>query len=282
MKAHSFDSRTCILGEGALWHPLRQQLFWFDILKKNLFSRIGHKVLSWSFDDTVSAAGWVSQETLLIASARALFLFNMEKATIELIVDLEKDNPITRSNDGRADPFGGFWIGTMGLDAEIGAGAIYRFYRGELRKVHDNITISNAICFSPDNHYAYFCDTWQRQILRQRLDDKGWPSERAEVFIDLNKQGLNPDGAVVDALGNLWSAQWNASRVACYNSSGQFLHAIKFPAKQITCPAFGGPQLSTLYATSAQIGITNPKSYDGQVYQVDTQTRGQAEHQVIL
>ena len=87
------------------------------------------------------------QNSLLIASESALEVFDILTGRTDRIVALEADNPKTRSNDGRADPWGGFWIGTMAKDHEKHAGAIYRYYRGELRKLLPNISISNAICF---------------------------------------------------------------------------------------------------------------------------------------
>ena len=176
MTPQVFDPRACRLGEGALWHPLREQLFWFDILGKRLLSRTGKTPLEWRFEEHVSAAGWVDSGRLLIASETALFLFDLNDGTRTDVVPLEADNPVTRSNDGRADPWGGFWIGTMGKNAEAGAGAIYRYYKGKLRRLFTNITISNAICFSPDTHYAYFTDTRTRCIMRQALGAEGWPN----------------------------------------------------------------------------------------------------------
>ena len=144
-----FDNRPCDLGEGPLWHPERQQLFWFDITNSLLRSRDDDHALEWRFDRMVSAAGWVDRDHLLIASERDLVLFDLRTEAETLVIDLEADNPITRSNDGRIDPLGGFWIGTMGKEAEAGAGAIYRFYRGELRRLYPDISIPNAISFAP-------------------------------------------------------------------------------------------------------------------------------------
>lgn len=277
-----FDSRVCALGEGPLWHPLRGQLFWFDILGKRLLSRAGEEALVWQFDRHVSAAGWVSRGEVLIASESGLFLFNLERGEETPIAALEADNPVTRSNDGRADPWGGFWIGTMGKNAEPGAGAIYRFYQGQITQLFDGITISNSICFAPDRSCAYFTDTPSRQIMRQALDGEGWPVGAAQVFVDLRAEGLNPDGSVVDVEGRLWNAQWGASRVACYAPDGQFVSAETFAGTQISCPAFGGPAMNTLFATSAATGLDAPRAVDGQTLAVEAQAQGQAEHRVIL
>ena len=277
-----FDKRPCSLGEGPLWHPLRKQLFWFDINNKKMLSRIGDTPLEWQFDEHVSAAGWISENQLLIASETELFTFDIETQARHHIHPLEAENPITRSNDGRADPWGGFWIGTMGKHAEQDAGAIYRFFKGTLELLYSDITISNSICFSPDRRFAYYTDTPTKQIMRQALDHEGWPEGSSEVFIDLNEEDLNPDGSVVDAEGCLWNAQWGASRVARYSPEGQFLTAVSFPALQTSCPAFGGKDLQTLFVTTASESLTSPSTDQGRTYFQTLDIQGQSEHQVIL
>jgi len=276
-----FDDRRCTLGEGPLWHPTRHQLFWFDIIGKRLLTRDASGPREWTFDNHVSAAGWVDQTTLLIASDKGLHRFDIDTGHSDLVTALEADIPLTRSNDGRADPWGGFWIGTMGYNSEPGAGAIYRYYKGELRKLFSQITVPNAICFAPDQLHAYFTDTPTRIINRQPLDPKsGWPLGTASVFVDLNADGLNPDGAVIDAQGNLWNAQWEASRVAVYSPKGQLTHAIELPALKTTCPAFGGDDLKTLFCTSAAEGLDGKD--DGLTFSLQQKAKGQREHQVQL
>lgn len=281
MGAEIFDNRICELGEGPLWHPLRQQMFWFDILGKKLLTRVDGAEQEWTFDEHVSAAGWVDVDTLMIASETGLYRFDLSSGERELLVALEADNAATRSNDGRADPQGGFWIGTMGFNGEPGAGAIYRYYRGELRKLFGDISISNSICFGPSGDVAYYSDTAKKTIMQVALDEAGWPVGEPTVFVDVNEDGLNPDGSVVDAAGNLWNAQWGVNRVACYSPDGQLLTAIEFDAVQISCPAFGGADLNDLYATSAAVGLSGDA--EGKTFVISLpDATGQAEHQVIL
>ncbi|ASP36884.1 SMP-30/gluconolactonase/LRE family protein [Labrenzia sp. VG12] len=275
-----FDDRRCTLGEGPLWHPERQQMFWFDILNRQLLSREGDTPLVWQFDEYVSAAGWVNRSELMIASQSKLFLFNLDTGASEKLCDLEADNPVTRSNDGRADPKGGFWIGTMGINAEKGAGAIYRFQHGQLHKLFGDITISNAICFAPDGETAYFADTETQVIQKVALDDAGWPTGSPEPFVDLSAENLNPDGAVVDADGCLWNAQWGASRVARYTPDGRFVDAVSLPGKQATCPAFGGSDLTSLFSTTAADGLSGEE--EGRTYVAEVGAKGQNEHRVAL
>ncbi len=285
--SHVYDDRPCELGEGPLWHPERKQLFWFDILSNRLMSREGNQARVWEFEEHVSAAGWLDNETLLIASETGLWRFELGSHAKDLIVPIEADNPVTRSNDGRADPWGGFWIGTMGKNAEKGAGSIYRYWKGELRPLVRDVTISNAICFAPDRACAYYSDTLTKQVMRWELDaETGWPIGEAAVFLDLQSDGLNPDGAVVDSTGNIWIAQWGASRVAAYTPAGQFLKSVHFNAKHTSCPSFGGNDLTTLFCTSARQGLeadTLTKTpTNGMTLAAANVGEGQAEHRVII
>jgi len=278
-----FDDRTCLLGEGPLWHVTRDQLYWFDIIGKRLMTRTADGPQEWQFDHYVSAAGWVDHTHLLIASDVELFVFNLTEGTQRHLTPLEADTPNTRSNDGRADPQGGFWIGTMGLNAEAGAGALYRYYRGELRQLRAGVSIPNATCFAPDGKSAYFADTAEHIVWRYALDKDGWPNAAPEIYLDHRKSGINPDGAVVDAAGNFWCAEWGGSRVACYDLGGKFLEEIALPAPQPSCPAFGAGHL---YVTTALQGLpidgTDMASHSGKTLRIAVSTAGQPEHQVIL
>lgn len=287
MTAEVFDSTACQLGEGPLWHPERGQLFWFDIVGCRLHTRDGSGPRTWSFGENVSAAGWVSRDELLIASETQLFLFEVETGRSHHVAPLEADIPATRSNDGRADPWGGFWIGTMGKKAEPGLGSIYRYYRGEVRRLYPDISITNAICFAPDRSVAYWTDTNVGIIMRQRLDaDTGWPEGAPEAWLTLDPKSSRPDGAVVDAAGNLWNAQWGGHRVACYAPDGTLLRAVEFPAAHTSCPAFGGDDMSTLFCTSARQGLPDEalaaEPRNGMTFMARGIARGQAEHRVIL
>jgi sugar lactone lactonase YvrE len=282
-----FDTRICELGEGPLWHPLRKQLFWFDINGKRLLTQKDGVQNEWVFDAHFSAAGWVDQDTLIVASETALWRMDLTSGNRAHIVALEADNPMTRSNDGRADPWGGFWIGTMGKSAEPKAGAIYRFFKGELRKLISDITISNAICFDQAQRCAYYTDTVTGHLMRFPLDSEtGWPAGQAELFLDLTPEGLNPDGAVVDAAGNIWIAQWGASRVAAYDPKGGFVKAISVGGEQASCPAFGGADLRDLYVTTAAENLSSnvlaATPENGMVFVQTDAGQGVAEPRVIL
>ncbi|QBY01575.1 SMP-30/gluconolactonase/LRE family protein [Rhodophyticola sp. CCM32] len=283
MSAGVFDTRSNELGEGPLWHPRLEQLFWFDILGKRLFTKPGETRQEWLFDRYVSAAGWVDDHVLLMASETDLFCFDITTGAQDHLVPLDAENAATRSNDGRADPHGGFWIGTMGKQAEPEAGAIYRYYRGELRRLYDRITIPNAICFAPGGAHAYFTDTAERIVWRQVLDGQGWPVGTPEIYLDHRETGRNPDGAVVDRDGRFVCAEWGSWRVAVYDPSGRFLEEIPLPVEQVSCPAFGGGRLHITTARegfSADQRAAHPQA--GMTFVTDTDLVGQDEARVIL
>ncbi|THD85719.1 SMP-30/gluconolactonase/LRE family protein [Aliigemmobacter aestuarii] len=279
-----FDDRPCTLGEGPLWHPGRDALFWFDIVNRRMLSRGPDGTGQWDFAEMVSAAGWVDDESLLIASETSLFHFDPATAARRDLCALDAEDRRTRSNDGRADPQGGFWIGTMGKNAEPGLGAIWRWYRGTLRRLYPGITISNAICFAPDGRTAHFTDTVTARVMRVPLDAEGWPAGQPQVFLDLSGEGLNPDGAVVDADGLIWIAEWGAARVAAYAPDGSRVRSVSFDAPHTSCPAFGPD--GTLFCTTALQGMgagDRARFPDaGKTFAAAAVARGQTEHRVIL
>ncbi|SLN38182.1 L-arabinolactonase [Roseivivax jejudonensis] len=277
-----YSDTVCSLGEGPLWHPWEEALYWVDILRSRLYRRDAQGERHWQFDRHISALGWVDTGQLLVATETDLVRFDTERETEERVIALEADDAGTRSNDGRADPSGGFWIGTMSKTKAHGAGAIYRYYNGELRRLFDGLTTPNAICFAPGGAYAYFCDTDRQRIERVALDDEGWPAAGPKLFVDLSQEGLRPDGAVVDTQGNLWNAQFGSGRVACYSPEGRFMTAAGFAAGQITCPAFGGPDHATLFVTSASDNAPANDPLAGVTFSVPMGFSGQREHRVQL
>lgn len=244
------------LGEGALWADGR--LYWFDILTGRLLA--WHPgaagVREWAFGEPVSAAATVDKGGLMIASASALLHFDPTSGAARPIVALDCDDSRTRSNDGRADRQGGFWISTMGRSGEMGLGAIWRFYRGEVRRLISGLAIPNAICFSPDGKIAYFADSSSRAFFRWPLTDDGWPVGEPQTLARAAECGGSPDGAVVDSEGCIWNARWGAGLlVRLAPDDGRTIEELRLTASQPTCPAFGGPDLTTLYVTSAYDGL---------------------------
>lgn len=283
MSARVHDDRACVLGEGAFWHPALSKLFWCDIMGRRLLCDDGRV---WYFDEHISALGWVDAAKLFVASESALFTFDLDTESRLKVCDLEADDAATRSNDGRADPMGGFWIGTMGKQAESDAGAIYRYYKGELRRMFAPLTITNSICFSPDGRVGYFSDTHFGLVMQVPLDSDGWPAEAPVKYLDLSDEGLKPDGAIITASGDMLMAQWGAARVAQYGPDGAFKTSFALPTDHVTCPAMGGSDMSTLFVTSALQGLSVAQGQAqpdaGRTFAIETGLKGLPAPQVIL
>lgn len=281
-----FDARPCELGEGAFWHPERGQFFWCDILAGQLMSRDGEAELAWDLGRAVSAIGWVDPGALVLATETGLVRFDIDAGTEAPLAELPGADPGLRTNDGRADPWGGFWFSTMGKRAEPGRGAIHRYYRGELRTVVSPMTIPNAISFPPDRGHAHFADTATGRVHRVALREAdGWPDGSPELWLDLTGEGLHPDGAVFDAEGNFWNAQWGAHRVAAYDGDGRFLRALRLPPAHVSCPAFGGEGLTSLLVTTARENLEPDRlerePFHGKTYLAENVATGLPEPKVL-
>ena len=275
------------VGEGPLWHDGIGRLFWFSIFEGRLLScdADGANPREWRLGERASAAGIIDDDNLLIATETGLWRLDLSSGDKFPVAPLEADNPRTRSNDGRAAPDGSFWIGTMAIRGEErGAGAIYRFVDGEVHVVARRLTIPNAICFAPDGSAAYYADTPEQQLMRLALDDTGAPIGDPSVLIDLREEGLHPDGAVTDAEGHIWLAQWGASRVARYDPEGRFVGEARFPTPQVSCPTFGGAKLTTLFATTAWEGMRENERDEraGSTFATDVDVRGLLSPRVRL
>lgn len=274
----------CELGEGPLWNPLVQRLFWFDILNSTLLSADanGHLVDRFIFDDYVSAAALVDKDHLAIAGGSGLTLLDLTTNDRKPLLDLEADVPANRSNDARVHPSGAFWVGTMGRHAEADAGALYHIRRGHVSALHRPLTIPNTICFSPDGRLAYFSDTIRNTVFRWQTDpDTGMPIGDPEVWLTLSGDEGHPDGAIIDAEGFMWMARWGGSRVVRHAPDGRVVREIAVPTAQVSCPALGGPNGTTLFLTTAREHMTQAQleadPLAGSLFAIEVEVPGQVE-----
>lgn len=280
----TLSEHPCHLGEGPSYDGRTDTAWWFDILEKKLFeARLSAgSVAMHDLPEMGSVLAPIDERRQLVALASGLFVREIASGGLELHTPLESDNPATRSNDGRVHPGGALWIGTMGREAEEGAGSIYWFRDGELRRLYSSITIPNAICFSPDGRFGYFADTHVGLLHRVPLDpETGIPVGEPSVLYDHRGAEGGLDGAVVDAEGRIWNARWGASCIDCYSPEGDRLRTIRVPATRPSCPAFVGSDLDRLLVTTAREGMSeddlraDPKA--GMTLLLDVGARGLPE-----
>jgi sugar lactone lactonase len=281
-------AEPCHLGEGPTYDVTTDTAWWFDILEARLFeARLGDgRIRIHDLGRMASALGRIDAERQLIVAEDGLYIRTIADGAMTLHLPLESGKPGTRSNDARVHPSGTFWIGTMGRKAEEGAGAIYALHRGKLSTLFSGISIPNAICFSPDGATGYFTDT-ARNVLHSVPLDPATGLPRGEPEVVLRHTGIGGlDGSVVDAEGNIWNARWGAGSIDVYSPQGERLRSYAVPAKQGSCPAFVGRDLSRLLVTSAWEGMgqaaraADPQA--GQTFILEVAARGRAEPDVKL
>jgi len=289
MRAELFIDSRCELGEGPIWNHFNDRLYWFDILNNTLLSadttgRIIDRVI---FDDRATAAALVDESHMAVAVAGSLLELDLASGTKRFLASLEADKVGNRPNDSRVNHAGGFWIGTMSRrgDNEPEVGSVYQYRSGRMELLFDRVTIPNSICFSPDGGTAYFTDTPTRRILKRPIDrDTGLPAGDWSLFAEVDRG--YPDGSVVDSEGYLWNARWEGNCVVRHAPDGSVDCIIDVPTSRVTCPAFGGPGLKTLYITTAREHMTPEELaadvHAGSVFAVDVDVAGLPEPQLKL
>jgi len=287
-KAELFVDSRCELGEGPFWHPLQDRLFWFDILNRTMLSAgaDGHIVDRVVFPDTVAAAAVIDKDTLAVAQSGSLVRYNLVSDERSDIVAIEPEIPTNRTNDSRVDRAGGFWLGTMGRKAEDGVGNLYQYRAGKMTHILGGFRVPNSICFSPDGGTAYFTHTGG-VIIKCAIDpETGLPIGPWEDFHHMEGLG-GPDGSIVDSEGFLWNARWGGSAVIRISPDGKLDQVIEVPgATRVTCPALGGPDLKTLYITTAREHMTPEElerdPHAGSVFAIDVDVPGILEPSITL
>ena len=278
-----FDDRKCLLGEGIFCNPITYQIYWFDILSKKLLTQHNSEKKSWHFKEFVSAGAFIKEDIILVASEKELFSFNLQTNEKKNIVNLEDNKKKNRSNDGCVDPWGGFWISTMGKKNEIGEGSIYRFYNRKIKKIFSKLTIPNSICFSKKKDFMYFSDTYENLIYKQKLNpENGWPIGNFQIFLNLKKEKIMPDGSVIDENNNVWFASWGNSELICLSESSNIKKRIKLPIKNPTSLIFGKENSNELFITSAAIETNQKSLKEGMTFKVKIATNGNSKNFVNI
>ncbi|MDA4123582.1 MAG: SMP-30/gluconolactonase/LRE family protein [Thaumarchaeota archaeon] len=274
------------LGEGPSWDAEKKVLYWVDISGGVVYVHTPNDPND-KLVQRVKDVGCVVPRKgggLAVASQHALYGLDLQGKTLTPLTEqVETDKAENRFNDGKCDPAGRFWAGTMdGRPTRSPIGAFYVLEKGrKLKKVLSDITVSNGMGWSPDNKTMYYIDSPTRKVsaFDYALSTGEIKNRRTVVDFAQTQQQGNPDGMAVDAEGMIWVAHWGGGRVTRWNpSNGKLLDTIIIPADQSSSCCFGGDNLDELYITSARKGIDPKllaaKPLTGALFVVKTGVRG--------
>ncbi len=271
------------LGEGAFWNYKTKELYWIDIeqkkvhvynpsTKKNKTIQMPRKIGTVVPSETAGVA--------VVALSDGIYTLDMTTAQLDVLSDVESKIVANRFNDGKCDPNGNLWVGSMHLKQDKPNAKLYKISsNGTSTEMLDNITISNGIVWTKDSKTMYYIDTPTGMIKAYDFDVESSTVSNERIAVRVHAEDGFPDGMTIDENDNLWVGMWNGNAVAQYNPrTGKLISKIIVPAHNITSCAFGGENLETLYITSASIDMNaeERKRYTlaGSIFKVNPGVKG--------
>lgn len=246
------------LGEGPLWVPVEQALYWVDI-KAPAVHRLepgNGERRTWAMPVEIGCIAKRRAGGFVAGTKTGFAYVDLEHDRVTPIANPEPEHPGNRFNDGKCDAAGRFWAGTMDDAEREATGWLYCLDAGlQWRRTDGPYVCTNGPAFAPDGRTAYHTDTMQRVIHAFDLDDDGQLRNK-RPFVRFAERDGYPDGMTVDADGCVWVAHWGGGRVTRFTPRGDADATIALPATQVTSCAFGGAGLDTLYITTAAIGLS--------------------------
>jgi len=275
------------LGEGPIWHPEENALYWVDIHQARVerYDPVSEERRTFQFDVAVTVLGIRARGGFIAATTQGFAFWDGVSEKLEMLSNPITSTPYARFNDGATDRQGCFWAGTMYEGPETDnppAGLLFRVDPdGKVHQMEAGLTISNGIAWRLDNQMMYLTDTLRRVIYVYDFDPKnGWISNR-RVFASVAEEDGYPDGLTIDQEGYLWSARWAGWCLVRYAPNGEEVLKVKLPVACPTCCTFGGKDLKDLYISSAWIALSDKERKDqplaGDVFRIHLDIQGLPE-----
>jgi len=244
------------LGEGPCWDSKNKLLYWVDIMGKKLHihSPATNENREIDVGQYIGTVAVREKGGVIVALHNGFYFLDTETEQLTPITDPESHLPENRFNDGKCDPAGRFWAGSMELGITGPHASLYRLDTDlKVEKILDNVTISNGMAWSPDYKTMYYIDTPTQQVVAFDYDNQTGEISNKKAAVTIDKKDGSPDGMTIDQEGMIWVAHWGGSRVTRWNpSTGELLDTIKVPATNVTACAFGGENLDELFITTAR------------------------------
>lgn len=254
-------NHPCMLGEGPLWDVENHSIIWVDIelgeihrystaTNQHKITKVGH---------LISAVALKSSGGIVAALENGFAQVDIESGKIEYISQPEIHLVNNRFNDGKCDPAGRFWAGSMDYKSGKGhAGSLYLLdtdYSVSCKL--GDVSCSNGLAWSPDHSTMYFVDTPTQQVVAYNYSVRTGEISHKRVIITFPEAGGYPDGMTIDQGGMLWIAFWDGGKVVRYNPhTGERIYELHLPVSRVTSCTFGGDTLEDLYITTARTGLS--------------------------
>jgi len=252
-----------LLGESPMWHPDEAALWWCDIPGKRLnrFDPATDAHAHWDFNTEPACCAPLPGGQLVLGMRDGLWRFDPASGRRERLARPPYDTAHERFNDGKADPQGRFWVGTICEPRLPALGTMQCFAANGLTQRFDGVSISNALAWSPDGRTMYWADTYTNILYAFDFEPESGELSRRRIFVRFPIEAPDqprddylgrPDGAATDREGCLWVAMYDGQRVLRLSPEGQVLRHVHLPVRCPTMPAFGGDDVKTLYITTAR------------------------------
>ena len=270
----------CTLGEGTLWVKEHNSIYFVDIKKKKILSlNIKNKKKKiYKVNKEIGFIAHIKNHTFILGLQGELRIQNLKSKKILKSIPIEPNLKLNRINDGKTDPAGNLWFGTMdNLERKIEKGSLYKLDKNlVLKKIDKNYRITNGPAFI-DKYNFYHTDSPKKTIYKIKINKKNKIISK-KIFKKFSPEVGSPDGMTLDKNKNLWVAHFHGACISVFNNKAKLIHKINFPAKNITNCAFGGKNNKELFISTATKGMSKADiqkfSYSGYLFSVKTNCKG--------
>jgi D-xylonolactonase len=245
------------LGEGPAWSAVQGVLWFVDIRSRRIhaFTERSGAQRSFTAPELTAFICPAASGKFLCGLRSGLYGFDPSTGRFDPVVEVDAQYPGNRLNDGYVDAGGRLWFGTMDDSERQSSGSLYRYDGRHLEQMDRGYVITNGPAMSPDGRLLYHVDTLGQCVYVFDVDESGALSGKRR-FATIEEPGVFPDGPAVDCEGNVWIALYGGWGVRCFSPGGALIRTVPVPASQCTKAAFGGPDLKTLYVTTAAAGLS--------------------------
>jgi D-xylonolactonase len=274
-----WNSKT-ILGEGTLWVPSHNSIYFVDIKKKKILilNIKNNKKRIIKIDKEIGFLAHIKEDAFILGLQSELRIINLKNKKTIRSIPIEKDKPLNRINDGKTDPKGRLWFGTMdNSERNIKNGSLYCLDKKlNIHKVDTKYYITNGPAFIDSVNFLH-TDSRSKIIYKIKIN-KNYKIVKKSKFLKFSKKDGSPDGMTIDSKQNVWICHFGGACISVYNPKGKKIHKIDLDAKNITNCTFGGLQNNEIFVSTALKGMNKSEikkyKHSGSLFKIKTNVRG--------